>query len=259
MLRAFFDESGHSAQKKGLVVSVGGSVYQDNTGSGFDDEWKTMLADFNVAQLHMRDFAHSRREFDGWTKGRQHQLLARALPLIARYALTHVGATIVLSEHQMLTEEERSGLIDPYYAAAQIVIRGAGLIAWNRSETVEVTFADHPEFRRIKDLYKACRDILDIGPHLARDVRVASPQAEPALQVADLVAYELTLEWRKSIESIGGPNHESRWPMRQLLDHDRMFDCLTYDEMKRRFSPFTTAFPTSPPASSDPSGANPCP
>ena len=245
MLRAFFDESGHSTDKKGLVVSIGGSVYRDTV--TFDDEWKSMLAHFNISQLHMRDFAHFRREFSGWTEPRQRELLGCALPIMSRHALTHVGVTIVMSEYQMLTESERDSLLDPYYLAAQTVIRGAGLVAWNLRESVELIFADHPQFRRIKDLYKACREFLDVGHHLAPDVHVASPQEERALQAADIVAYELTLEWRKSIESIGGPEHNSRWPMRQLLDHDRLFECLTYEQLKERFSPIPNILPSSPP------------
>ena len=82
MLRVYFDESGHPADSP--VVSVAGVVSTEQGWCAFEEQWEVVLKRYRVCGgLHMKDYAHRRGEFSGWTDGQREQF-ARELVSILR-------------------------------------------------------------------------------------------------------------------------------------------------------------------------------
>jgi len=64
MFTAYFDASGSPDEGKAIVVA--GYVSTGEQWLEFDREWQSLLEQETVSQFHMRDFAHSLREFAEW-------------------------------------------------------------------------------------------------------------------------------------------------------------------------------------------------
>ncbi len=234
MLRAYMDESGHSDDPDVQVMSIGGCVAHLAAWQQFESEWKRVLEDFKVSQLHMRTFAHFQGEFENWKENQRREFLSRLMAIIDRYITAHVGAAVILSEYQRLTSEQQSELLDPYYACFQVCVRGAAIqaVGLEPRENVEVVFADHPEFgRRAFDLYTACREDLDVRNRLG-PISFASPDKCVQLQAADLVAYELRLDLSNRLYR---PHLSRRWPMKQLMRKTTFFDFFNHQRLAERF------------------------
>jgi hypothetical protein len=63
IMTSYFDASGGSDQ---IVVAPAAVVASPEIWEEFDRRWSSSLAAFNVTALHMKDFAHSKGEFEGW-------------------------------------------------------------------------------------------------------------------------------------------------------------------------------------------------
>lgn len=63
IMTSYFDASGGSDQ---IVVSPAAVVASPEIWEEFDRRWSSSLASFKVTALHMKEFAHSKGEFEGW-------------------------------------------------------------------------------------------------------------------------------------------------------------------------------------------------
>ena len=61
---AYFDGSGSAADTP--VVAVAGFIATSVQWVEFERNWKDACSAFGVSALHMKDYAHSRREFESW-------------------------------------------------------------------------------------------------------------------------------------------------------------------------------------------------
>ena len=61
---AYFDGSGSPHDTP--VVTVAGFIATADQWGEFERNWRDACASFGVSALHMRDYAHSRREFENW-------------------------------------------------------------------------------------------------------------------------------------------------------------------------------------------------
>jgi hypothetical protein len=64
MFTVYFDESGSPDDTAALVVA--GFVAQSEQWIEFERNWSTVLSVFGVSSIHMKDFAHSVREYSSW-------------------------------------------------------------------------------------------------------------------------------------------------------------------------------------------------
>jgi hypothetical protein len=63
VVTSYIDASGGSDQ---IVVAAAAVVASPEIWEEFDKRWSSSLAAFNISALHMKDFAHSNGEFEGW-------------------------------------------------------------------------------------------------------------------------------------------------------------------------------------------------
>jgi hypothetical protein len=229
MLKAYFDESGHSSAPGYRPFAVGGCVAPLERWEIFEEEWKRILARFDVKCFHATDLAAYQGEFRDWNDARRKEFMGILVGLVRQYVARPVGAVLPLVAYRRLTEEQQAGLVDPYYICLQVCLEGAALEAASlpEEERVEVVFARAPGLvGKAADLFETFRGGgHPLGGRLG-SISFASPADVIPLQAADLVAYELG----KSIEGV-----KERWPMEELKKMNPYFQYLPYGRILEGF------------------------
>src|SRR2546429_4220285 len=146
MFVAYFDESGTHGESKALVVS--GYVASADQWSKFDAEWKCAMAADGLTHFHMKDFAHSKKEFECW-KGdeiRRKSFIERLIAIIRKNTRKSFSSAVVLDAYREINSaylfEEYFG--KPYVFCARMCF--AGVDNWQQEhgyqDPVSVIFED---------------------------------------------------------------------------------------------------------------------
>jgi hypothetical protein len=194
MLLAFADESGHAADPKVDHVGLVGLIAPEERWATFRNQWNAALAAFGIDAFHMREFAHRRGAFQDWPEERRRALLDQLLAAIEELQPTIVGSVISLQAWRALDSSDQRLFLDPYYACIQEFAYLAAVHATTvGQDDVRITLSQNSEFAgRAKSLFDALSKSQTM-PRSVRDYQYADMRTEPALQAADLVAYEVVL------------------------------------------------------------------
>jgi len=211
MLRAYLDESGRSADAR--IVSLAAFVAPTDVWGSFDNSWRVVLGEHSAPYLHMREFAHWRGAFEGWEEARRRSLLAALMQTIRTHELVAVGAAIDVAGFESLSARARASLIDPFFCCVQEVAFGLALRGDGRGGC-EAIFSRQDEFaHRAKMLWEHMR--MNPGTAGLNAITFDDMRETPALQAADLIAYELRHFYdRRIVEPTSAP----RWPFAQLVE-----------------------------------------
>lgn len=194
MLLAFADESGHAADPKADHFGLAGLIAPEDNWSAFRAHWNSALADLGVDAFHMRQFAHRRGPFKDWPEERRRVLLDRLLSAIEGMKPTIIGSVISLTAWRTLDVADQKMFVDPYYASIQEFAHMAAVHgATVGQDDVEVILSQNSEFAGRASSLFASLTTSHTMPKSVRDYRFADMRTEPALQAADLVAYEVVL------------------------------------------------------------------
>ena len=206
MLWAYFDESGTHNDRTGHRTGevFGGAIATQESWEQVSLAWNDALADFSIPPpFHMVDFAHSDKNnkppFDKLDKVAKQALLNRLLDIQAAHIKHIIGITNSRQPYQnQYTQIYRKCLKD-----VLTVMRDR--MAYT-SEQISVVFAEHPEvsFTTISRYFE---DFKKDGAAFA-DCRVDKPINSAPLQMADLIAYELSLSMRE---------RERRYPYKRMI------------------------------------------
>lgn len=63
---AYVDCSGDAVDPQTKVIAVAGYIAHDDQWTEFSRRWSSVLNSYGITSLHMKDFAHSVREFSSW-------------------------------------------------------------------------------------------------------------------------------------------------------------------------------------------------
>ena len=85
MLKAYFDESGHSSAPGYRPFAVGGCVAPLERWEIFEEEWKRILARFDVKCFHATDLAAYQGEFRDWNDARRKEFMGILVGLVRQY------------------------------------------------------------------------------------------------------------------------------------------------------------------------------
>ncbi len=131
MLVAYIDESGHSRDPKSHFAGMGGLIADSSAWEAFAPEWAQALSDANVdgGELHMRQFAHSRGPFEGWTEVKRRALMTRLVGAIVKIKAVPVGCVVALDAYNAAPASLQAFYKEPYFMAFQQVTKGASLQA----------------------------------------------------------------------------------------------------------------------------------
>jgi hypothetical protein len=208
MLKAYFDESGeHDPQTNNLLrLHVGGVLASSEIWNLIDENWREALSAAHINHFHMKDFAHSRGEFQGWDEVRRRRMLGSLLDILAEHELSLIDVSF---------PAETSTFKNVYANCMAQVINGTCSVAALRHKSLElsVVFAETPghKHHNTEEFWGTVRRYV---PTLI-SCNAGTPQKLSQLQVADLVCYEFS-HMERSERTI-------RYPLRRLLTDQRSF------------------------------------
>lgn len=192
-LVGYFDETGDSEDPRISVVGVAGAIAPLESWVRLECEWQRITSVLGVREVHMKNLAHFRGEFSGWTEERRRDLLAPIFALMEREISDYIGAMMTLpTEWRAYSDDLRSRMVDPYYGCAISCLKAcASYHALEPGQQTKIVFARCPGLSgyagKVYDDYKETQPDGDrLGSW------VVEPRMLPQLQVADIVAYELS-------------------------------------------------------------------
>lgn len=183
---AYFDESGSPDEGKALVVA--GYVASDEQWLVFDHEWKEALAAEGIDRFHMRDFAHSKREFENW-KGdeeRRSRFIQRLIGIIRERLRCSIATAVILEDYRAINQKYMLDefLGPPYAICGLTCVKNTLRWADQRGYIDPVRYVfedgakDKNKFKRI------------MGRFQLRDPIFGTKDDHLAFQAADFVAWE---------------------------------------------------------------------
>ena len=237
MLRAYFDESGKLHDPNETVSAIGACIAPLAKWAQLEKEWKLVLADFKVTELHMKHLSHFRGEYQGWTVQDRENFLGRIIEIMNHYIDKYFGAMVPLEQFTQLPPEKQAELKDPYYMCLFDAIRTAWDIAWTLHEPhefVEIICDENREVeKRASHVYSAMKENLDYG-YLLTSFSFGNSKDIIPLQAADLVAYECLKLRRAMLDPAQNVIDNPRWPMGQLLRKNCNFEYYTLEDLSTR-------------------------
>ena len=194
MYTAYFDESGSPDDAPAVVVA--GFVALDESWVKFDPEWRAVLREYRVSSLHMKEYAHSRREFASW-KGdekKRKKFLETLISVMKRYTLRSFAQGVIMADYR--TIDQASGhllefLGEAYSLCARTCVKDVNSWATRRRYNrcrIKTVFEDGavPKGKFIERM-KADKQPAPI---------FEKKNACAPFQAADLLAYELLKRYR---------------------------------------------------------------
>jgi hypothetical protein len=214
----YFDESGHSSGTE--YFSLAAFVSNKLEWEKFDKQWRRALEQNGAPYLHMREFAHFRGPFTGWSEERRRSLLSECVTAINSINSIAVGAAMSVEDFKTLGPEGQSKLQDPFFCCFQEVVRGVALNAVFEQKNLKahMVFSQQDEFRsKAMKLYDAMAYNSDVRTRMG-SLKFRNMHDVPALQAADLLAYELRHFYHLRKTKPGDP---PRWAFRKIVMHQR--------------------------------------
>ena len=98
MLIGHFDESERHVERR--FFAVGGYIALDDDWPVIERAWQDALRAAGVSRFHMRDFAHFRGEFTGWSESQRRDLINAFAAIVRRDVLASVVGVIELEPYE---------------------------------------------------------------------------------------------------------------------------------------------------------------
>ncbi len=202
LLYAFLDETGHSKDERQKFNGMAGLVAPAPYWIVLEMKWTKTLKDFHLPYFHMKDFAHGKRAFQGWSEEARQILYNRLLRHVKTARPLPIGSILFMEDYNSLTAAERAVFGDPYHIGFVTILIQLTALA---SETllpgqkIVPVFSSQEEFKSnalkfYEILYRRKELRTWIDYPIFRDMRNCTP-----LQAADIVAYELYKEFERKL------------------------------------------------------------
>jgi hypothetical protein len=182
----YFDGSGHRDSTKAMVVA--GFLAPTEQWLKFEREWQDCLDRFKAPPLHMRNFAHSAKEFSDWKNKeiKRRALLTSLIEVIKRNVTRSFASAVQMDDYRRV--DSRFCL---HEYAQPYALCGASCIArclqWARSENIrvdQVLFVFEDGDRDRGQLRQRIEENYHFEPLFRKKEKTV------AFQAADLLAYE---------------------------------------------------------------------
>jgi len=215
MFNVYFDASG--APDDCNAVVVGGFIATSEQWIEFERNWKDALAAYGVSQLHMRQYAHSVKEYASWcgNERKRRTFLERLISIIKTRVRHSFVNSVIMDDYRKVDGHcQLSDVNKPYALAGITCIQKVKDWAdrWNvAQETIAYVFEDGD------------KDKSSLTQSVERDFRFTpiymTKEDSCAFQAADLLAYEHLLANRRIYASgIGTLGFEDMRVSLQALD-----------------------------------------
>jgi hypothetical protein len=131
-----------------------------------------------------------------------------------------VAAVLDVADFDSLSDEARGRVQDPFFYCFQEVVRGVAVegVFETPDVKVDMVFSSQDEFQGCaRSLYEAMLSSIDVRNRMG-GLEFYDMRVRPALQAADLIAYELRQHDQRGREE---PPRPTRWPFREIVEHQR--------------------------------------
>jgi hypothetical protein len=208
-LKGYFDESGKEddPQFADSAIAAAGYVTPAESWIDIETKWNGVLANFAVPYLHMREFAHSQAgsPFETWKNNetKRREFIAELIGVIQQSDLHGFGAIIRLPDLRRFNHQFGLNLrayplaiyactIELFKKFPEIQIEAFWDRVRNHSREIQMAqaYADTDTY------YRNCRTAMKALPLNS----ALNSNKIPALQIADLAAYELLKSHREKNE-----------------------------------------------------------
>jgi hypothetical protein len=207
-MRAFLDESGTHAGSR--VVVVAGYVISPEELPSLEQEWINVLSKHSLDELHMKEFVPPNGKYSGWSEKDKRVLIEPLIALIHDRCLVGVGAALEMDESMKtnleLASSKAPNLVDTPY---QWCLRYCTILAAQWADET-----DHPglirytldqgcahQGRAQKHFEFAMQDKSIKQKYRLGSIAFEDSKACPAIQCADLLAYEMYKESDRMLSS----------------------------------------------------------
>ncbi len=193
MIYGYLDETGHSSDESQRFNGMAGFLAQKHDWECVEKKWKATLKRFGIPHFHMKDFAHFRGFFAGWSEQKRQQLLGKLFTHLESINPIPIGVIFDMEAFRSLPSQKLEHLTEPYMLSrsAMLSLTGGMLDAIGLKGRTTIIFSEQVEFRQCAhDYYRyaVSRELLVgklIAPPVFGDLREVTP-----LQAADIMAYE---------------------------------------------------------------------
>ena len=245
MLRSFLDERGDVSDPNEKVIGVGGAISSLEQWEQLEAKWKNILEHFGVSSLHMKQLAHFRGEYEGWTEEKRREFLSKLMTIAEEYTHGYLIALMLKDVWDTLNESQKSTIgADPYDPCfiAYLVGSVEYAIQVGPEEKVDLIVANRAKYKgRVMYYWDNARNSSDAPQEFAErmgDISVKSPIEAIPLQIADLVVYECAKHWRSLMNT-----HEEtgEWKWNERVPFSRIKPRILYntffdrEELRTRF------------------------
>lgn len=205
-LKGYFDDSGNPADRNHSFFAIAGYVAEAPAWRKFETEWLTVLQDFSVPYLHMKELHFGKGAFAEWDKTvpaireRITEFLVGLIQVISNVGLRGFGAVISLKDLKRFNAEKELQ-INP--KALAIYGSAIELRRIYPSEDIEIlvdrmtgaheAIGIAERYGKTDRYYPAMRNFPAFMP-LAKNGNTGSRNT-PGLQAADFLAWEIRKNW----------------------------------------------------------------
>ncbi len=192
MLVQFLDDSGIHDQTTGhpTRIGVGGGMARCETWERLHHVWDWTLKQDHwpskINWFHYKDWRHGKCEFESWTRNQRHALFEELTKLIGKSEMDFVCTTVAVTADENKTELTYIEAVIELIHHAELTSR----LASSKDEQISLVISSQAEVSAAR-ITKYFNRIKLAIPRLAH-CEISDPRDRPELQIADVLAYELT-------------------------------------------------------------------
>jgi len=182
---AYLDGSG--SPKDTSIVAVAGFLATAEQWIHFERNWRDACAAFGVSALHMRDYAHSRREFESWKADaiKRKRFLERLINIISTRVLNSFASAVVMTDYEAMCAAFPRFKMKPYALTACTCISKIQRWAERHNEAPsKIAYAFEGGDKDRGQLAQYARTYQKVNPIFLKK------SESVGFQAADLLAYE---------------------------------------------------------------------
>lgn len=204
VFKGYFDDSGHEYDSTALSCSLGGYVGTNENWKYFEEEWPKVLSNYDIKYLHMKEFAHFRGPFKKFKNepNCRASLLKALIKVIKDSNIIGFTSTIYLDKLNELNKRKNR------FIAFAVNMYSCLWCISNKwpNKVIELKFDKTEKFNTKKNKAEdfAKRDSFYYERYKYIDATKINEKLSsidiPALQAADLLAYEMAKEVKTRIE-----------------------------------------------------------
>lgn len=207
MRTAYMDETTREG-----YIGVASVHANDQHWTQFSERWNRALETHHASYLHMREFAHSREMFEGWSEEQRRGLLGDCLACLDGLPISLTASVMLEADFRRLDEARQKHLNDPYLIVFQDCVQASVVANYTQpsGEKLATVFSRNDEFKgRFDTIFNRAKREFRDGSELG-ELKFEDMRSCPPLQLADLVGYEV-------VQYASGKHN--RYPFKKLREH----------------------------------------